>query len=241
MRNRWNIRELEAVTLSASNGSCKERPEYVNVKQAVEEGGVTKQDMNCQGEWNLRTGWRLVVCAGLCGALVWGIVPVAAQNKGVNVSIQGKDGSEAGLVVSAQATAKEVGLPLYPGSRPHQEQGEESSAAKLGLWGSSFGFKLVVLKMESNDSPEKVAAFYKKELARYGKVLNCSEPSKSEKDKGDSSKVLTCGDDKPDAGRLLFKAGTKERQHLVSVKTNGAGSIFQLVYLEARGEEKGSV
>jgi len=44
----------------------------------------------------------------------------------------------------------------------------------MGIWGSSFGFKLAVMKMESNDAPEKIAEFYKKALAKYGTVLNCS-------------------------------------------------------------------
>ncbi|MGC1616333.1 MAG: hypothetical protein WA736_16740 [Candidatus Acidiferrum sp.] len=185
-----------------------------------------------------------LMSAGLCGALSLAGITASGQEKdksGVNVTVTGKDGSEkGGLVISAQATAREVGLPLYPRARTHKEDKDDSSAANLGLWGSSFGFKLVVLKMESNDSPEKVVAFYQKALAKYGKVLNCNDGSKaqSDKDKDDSSKKLTCGDDHPDPGGMLFKAGTKEKQHIVSVKPNGTGCIFHLVYVEARGEEK---
>jgi hypothetical protein len=36
----------------------------------------------------------------------------------------------------------------------------------------------------------------------------------------------------------MFKSGTKEKQHIVGITPNGTGSLFQLVYLEARGEEK---
>jgi hypothetical protein len=110
----------------------------------------------------------------------------------------------------------------------------------MGLWGSTFGFKLVALKMESDDSQEKVAAFYQKALAKYGAVLNCNDSSKaqSDKDKNESSKKLTCGDDHPDPGGMLFKVGSKEKQHLVSVKPNGTGCIFHIVYLEARSEGK---
>jgi len=188
--------------------------------------------------------WKRIglVGAALCGVLSLAAVGATGQDKdksGVNVTVTSKDGSEAGLMVSANATAKEAGLPLYPGAKPAKEDGDGSTAAKLGLWGSSFGFKLVVLKMESNDSPEKVAAFYQKALSKYGSVLNCSDPPKapSDKDKGDSSRKLTCGDDKPDSGGMLFKAGSKEKQHLVSVKPNGTGSSFQLLYLEARSDD----
>jgi hypothetical protein len=181
--------------------------------------------------------------AALCGLVSLTAFSAAGQEKdksGVNVTVTSKDGSEAGLVISAQATAKEAGLPLYPGAIPHKDEKNDSSAANLGLWGSTFGFKLVVLKMESSDSPEKVAAFYQKALAKYGTVLNCSGASKAQgdKDKSNGSNKLTCDDDHADAGEMVFKAGTKEKQHLVSVKPNGTGCIFNLLYIEARSDDK---
>jgi hypothetical protein len=193
----------------------------------------------------LRTkgGPAVLLGSALCGVMSLAAVNVLGQEKdksGVNVTVTGKDGSEAGLIFSAQATAKEAGLPLYPGARPHKDEKDDSSGAKMGLWGSSFGFKLVALKMESDDTQEKVAAFYQKALAKYGTVLNCNDSSKaqSDKDKNESSKKLTCGDDHADPGGMLFKVGSKEKQHLVSVKPNGTGCIFHIVYLEARSEDK---
>jgi hypothetical protein len=185
----------------------------------------------------------VVPCAALGGALIVTSLGMAAQEKdktGVNVTVTGKDGSDVGgLVISAQATAKEAGLPLYPGAKPHKDEKDDSSGAKLGLWGTTFGFKLIALKMESEDSQERVAAYYQKALAKYGTVLNCSDTSKSQadKDKNESSKKLTCGDDHPDPGGMLFKVGSKEKQRIVSVKPNGTGCIFNIVYLEARSDE----
>jgi hypothetical protein len=199
------------------------------------------------GGWEgLRTkgGRAILAGAALCGVVSLAAMGVAGQEKdksGVNVTVTGKDGSDVGgLVISAQASAKEAGLPLYPGARPHKDEKDDSSGAKLGLWGTTFGFKLVAVKMESADSQEKVAAYYQKALAKYGTVLNCSDSSKaqSDKDKNDSSKKLTCGDDHPDPGGMLFKVGSKEKQRIVSVKPNGAGCIFNIVYLEARSEDK---
>jgi hypothetical protein len=138
----------------------------------------------------------------------------------------------AGVVVSGEASAKDVGLPVYPGSRRHKDKDDDSAAANLGLWGGGSGFKLVVLKMESDDSLAKVADFYRKALAKYGKVLDCSQPAPSEADPSKAdSKTLTCGDDKSEKGGMLFKAGTKEKQHLAAVQPNGRGSLYQLVYL----------
>jgi len=150
---------------------------------------------------------------------------------------QDKDG--AGVVFSKQATSKEVGLPVYPGAKAHKDEKDDSPSMQMGLWGSTFGFKLAVMKMESNDTTEKIAEFYKRALAKYGPVLNCSGPSSKAgaKDKGGSSNKLACDDDKPEKGGLVFKAGTKEKQHVVGIQPNGQGSLFQLVYVEARNDD----
>ena len=178
--------------------------------------------------------WRITGFAVL-GLLCVSGIALAAQDK-KELQNQG----DAGLVVSAHATAKEVGLSIYPGARPHKDEGDDSQAAQLGLWGNSFGFKLVVLKMESDDAPDKIATYYRKELARYGKVLDCSNASASpdEKEKSKSSRELTCDDDKPEKGGQVYKAGTKEKQHVVGIQPNGKGTLFQLVYVLARGEQK---
>jgi hypothetical protein len=151
---------------------------------------------------------------------------------------QDKDG--AGVTFSKQATPKEVGVPVYPGAKPHKDEKDDSPSVQMGLWGGSFGFKLAVMKMESNDAPEKIAEFYKKALAKYGTVLNCSESSQkaNARDKSGPSNKLECDDDKPEKGGLVFKAGTKEKQHVVAIQPNGTGSLFQLVYVEARDDEK---
>jgi hypothetical protein len=163
----------------------------------------------------------------------------ARKDKELSVTVQGPE-TDAGLIVSARATAKEVGLPIYPGSIPHKDQDKDndSPAAKLGLWGTSFGFKLVVLKMESKDAPRKVADYYQRALAKYGTVLDCTNAARPHQAKDENSEKLTCADDKPETGGMLFKAGTKEKQHIVGVQPNGTGAVFQLLYVEARGEKK---
>jgi len=147
---------------------------------------------------------------------------------------QDQSGKSAGIYAGADATAKDVGLPIYPGARPHKDKNNDTPMAKFGLWGGSWGVKFALLQMESNDPPDMIAAYYKKALAKYGAVLDCSHPSDSTRDtdKGDSSKKLTCGDDKPDPGEMLFKSGTKDRQHIVGVTPNGTGAVFHLVYLQ---------
>ena len=156
------------------------------------------------------------------------VAPVFSQE-------QEQDKDSAGIIVSGKAGSKDVGLPLYPGSKPAQDGSTDSQAARLGLWGGGSGFKMAVLMMESSDSVDKVAAFYKKALAHYGKVLDCGNPP-SPADQKDFD-ALTCGDDHPAKGGSLFKSGTKEKQHIVSIRPNGKGSLYQLVALNAWNSE----
>ncbi len=182
---------------------------------------------------------RLARLVAFCSVLgVVGLLSASSTRAGGIRGEQDKDG--AGITFSKQATPKEVGLPAYPGARLRKDEKDDSASVQMGLWGGSFGFKLAVMKMESNDTPEKIAEFYKKALAKYGSVLNCSDPSQKAgaKDKAGSSNKLECEDDKPEKGELLFKAGTKEKQHIVAIQPNGQGSRFQMVYLEARGDDK---
>ena len=183
-------------------------------------------------ELGVPCGFAILVLIFLAAA------PLAAQDK----KGSGKTGSDTdqegfGIVASKRAGAKDVGLPLYPGAREHKDKSEDSPAVKFGLWGGNSGFKLAVLKLESNDGPDKVAAFYRKALAKYGRVLDCRGSSKAslENDKGSSE--LGCEDDQPENGELVLKAGTKQEQHVVGIKTEGGLTLFQLVYIMARGSD----
>ena len=141
------------------------------------------------------------------------------------------------LSASQEASAKDIGLPLYPGAKPHQDNNDDSSAVQLGFSGGDSGFHLAVAKFESADAPDKVAAFYRQALAKYGKVLDCSasaKPAGGEQAAAPKGQ-LTCDSDWGKAGEFVYKAGTREKQHVVGVQPEGNHSTFQLVYLMQRG------
>ncbi len=187
------------------------------------------------GVWDYGFRSLYVLQIFVLGLLVLAALPAVAQEK----KTSSKDEFSIGLSASKQASAREIGLPLYPGAREHKDKSDDSPAVQLGMWAGSSGFKLVVLKMASDDAIEKVAAFYRKALAKYGKVLNCdgSSGTASGKGKSDSSNELSCEDDRPQGGGLLLKAGTKQKQHIVGIRPNGNHSLFQLIYVETRGGE----
>ena len=188
--------------------------------------------------WN-RVAGRHTGCR-LFGVVIFGLfflaaLPLGAQDKkdsGKNDSDTDQEGF--GIVASKRAGAKDVGLPLYPGAREHKDKSEDSPAVKFGLWGGNSGFKLAVVKLESNDGPDKVAAFYRKALKKYGKVLDCTGSWKATVG---NSNELGCEDEHPENGELVLKAGTKQEQHLVGIKSSGGLTQFQLVYVMTRGSE----
>ncbi|HEU5451832.1 MAG TPA: hypothetical protein VFU76_07605 [Terriglobales bacterium] len=152
-------------------------------------------------------------------------LPLCAQdsNKGFSLS------------ASKEASAKDIGLPLYPGAKPHKDNNDDSSAVQLGFSGGDAGFRLAVAKFESEDAPDKVAAFYRQALAKYGKVLDCSASAKTANGEQAPKGQLSCGDDWGKPGEFVYKVGTREKQHVVGVQPDGNHSTFQLVYLMQHG------
>jgi hypothetical protein len=182
---------------------------------------------------------RHAVRAALFFVLIAAAVPLVAQDTKDSSSQQSSsDNDSVGFNLGKNASAKDVGLPIYPGARRHKDDSNDSSGLNMGLWGGSTGFKLFVLKMESPDAPEKVAAFYRKALAKYGTVLDCSNASATtSSDDAKNSNKLTCDDEKPKPHEISLKAGTKDKQHAVGVEPNGSGTTLQLVYVETKGTD----
>jgi hypothetical protein len=185
------------------------------------------------------TRGRYFLGIALLSLLLAAARPLATQEpKDSGAKQSSTDNDSIGFNLGKNASAKDVGLPIYPGARRHKDDSNDRSALNMGLWGGSTGFKLFVLKMETTDAPEKVAAFYRRALAKYGTVLDCSNASaaaSSEDEK--SSKKLDCEGEKPKRGEISLKAGTKEKEHLVGIEPNGSGTIFQLVYIETNGTD----
>lgn len=134
------------------------------------------------------------------------------------------------LKVTDQAQVADVGLPEYPGAKPYKEPGETSSGANIGVSAGAFGFKVAALELSSSDRPEKVAAFYRKALSKYGPVLDCSTGPAKSKPTG----VLTCDADDPDSHEIVYKAGTDDNQRIVVIDPHGDGTRFSLVHVDTR-------
>jgi hypothetical protein len=148
----------------------------------------------------------------------------------------GSKGVEGHFILSEQATAADTGLPTYPGSKAYTD-GDDSNSANIALSTSLFGFKVVAMNLESADKPERVAAFYRQALSKYGKVLECSNTADAGK-QPESTGVLTCESDEPGSHSVVYKVGTDENQRIVAIKPHGSGTRFDLVHLDIRGKSK---
>jgi hypothetical protein len=154
-----------------------------------------------------------------------------------------------GIHVRKGADVRDTGLPVYPGARekPVTKSGEEKSA-NVNINGPGFGLKVVAVEFLSADAPEKVVAYYRDQLKRYGSVLECHTNNDDplgnydiheRHDGKKDSNELRCDHD--NAGKNLeLKVGTQDNQHIVSIKPqdNGNGTDFALVYVQTRGGKK---
>jgi hypothetical protein len=172
----------------------------------------------------------------LSALLAW---PASAQDSDKSDKPLDVTSSVGDLHVGKDADAKKAGLPLYPGARP--ERNKDNDPLNLGILTESFGFKLVVAKYESDDPAEKILAYYKDKMKKYGKVLEChnkNDNSGFHSDKNDDrDQPLKCEGDNNGPVREL-KVGTEGNAHIVSIESSDKdkGTTFAIVYVRSRGK-----
>lgn len=136
-----------------------------------------------------------------------------------------------GLQGHGRTEAADVGLPVYAGAVPYAESEGDKLAVTLGAWAGKFGMRLDALKFRTSASPERVAAFYAKAMARYGDVLDCRDPAARVKPPKDSDK-LSCESSEPKAGDYEYRVGTAKAFRVVSVKRDGERTRFDIARIE---------
>lgn len=142
-------------------------------------------------------------------------------------------------VRSDQTTAADLGMPVYPGATlSTDDQGGKSADVHLGF--GDFQLRVKVVRYWTPDSQAKVLAFYKKEMGRFGDVLECQghhavgSPSVTSeglrcKESGEHQ-VQVNG--MPDESGLTLLAGSKHHQHIVAFQKPGHGTSFALIELQ---------
>jgi hypothetical protein len=137
-------------------------------------------------------------------------------------------------VHEGQTDVKNTGLNLYPGARARKDSDDESHSANVNISSSLFGVKVVAMNFESDDAPDKVLAFYRKDMGKYGKVLDCTGGFTLSFHHHDKDDPVTCGaDDSGHGYKEELKVGTENNQRIMAIKPADKGSVFTLVYVRA--------
>jgi len=179
---------------------------------------------------SLSSHWlSLIALAGVLLACLCGC-KVQKQGEGANkkVDIETPVGS---LHVNTDVDPRDTGLAVYPGAVRAAEDAGSKHAANLSLGNSLFGVKVVAIKYHSDDPPDKLLDFYRKQLKAFGDVSECGGSVTFVR----GSVVCKTGGT---PGETNLVTGTEERHHAVSVKPDGKGSTFELVYIQTRGEKE---
>jgi hypothetical protein len=144
-----------------------------------------------------------------------------------------------GLHVRAGDTsAADVGLPAYPGAQiVPDKDGDKSADVHFGF--GEWQFRVKAVHYETSDPQDRVVAFYRKAMGRYGDVIEChgDQPAGSP---AMTREGLSCSDDKgnshvhvDDDSSLSLRAGSRHHQHIFALdKNHGAETRFSLVELQ---------
>jgi hypothetical protein len=141
------------------------------------------------------------------------------------------------------AVQDEIGLSAYPGARPEKHEDKDGGSADVKMAFGSFQMRVTAMSFRTDDPPEKVEAFYRDGMKRYGDVIVCRSDGSDEDAR--TAGGLTCDDRKgvhlkvnERAGRskVELKAGSEQHQHIVSIDPDGGGTKFGLVALDLPGK-----
>lgn len=135
---------------------------------------------------------------------------------------------------------KETGMALYPGAqvKSSSSDGDDADSANVNISSSLFGLKLAVLKYQTSDPPNKVLDFYRKDMSRYGKVIDCTSGFTMAFHRHERDAEVTCNDHHSDHDyRQELKVGTENNQRIVAVKPSGKGTEFVMVYVRAHDDK----
>lgn len=180
----------------------------------------------------------LALATGIAGCRIH--VDKDADGKEKNVQVDTPFG---GVHVNTdQLTAADLGLPVYPGAEVVKDKDHDKSA-DVNMGFGEWTLRVRAVNYATLDSQDKVTAFYKKALGRYGDVITC-QGNAPVGTPTTTSEGLTCDenthgnvqiDDKDygSHGGFQLKAGSKRHQHIIGFQDTANGKTrFALVALD---------
>lgn len=190
---------------------------------------------------------RKAICLLLGAALATGIagcrIHVDRDANGQEKNVQ-VDTPFGGVHVNTdQISAADLGLPVYPGAEIVKDKDHDKSA-DVNMGFGEWTLRVRAVNYATPDAQDKVTAFYKKALARYGDVITCQGNAPVGTPTA-TSEGLTCNDDNNHGnvkidekdfgshGGFQLKAGSKRHQHILGFQDPEDGKTrFALVALD---------
>jgi hypothetical protein len=137
-----------------------------------------------------------------------------------------------------EADTSAIGLTAYPGAVPvKDDNGKDNDAANINMSFGSFHLGVKAASFQTADKQDKVLAFYRKDLAKFGDVIECKgsttigQPTRT-------SQGLTCNEaehnhiSNGDSDNIELRAGSQQHQHIVGVEPKDGGTKIGLVALD---------
>lgn len=193
----------------------------------------------------MRAKWTRMTAAAVMTVLAMAVVSgcrVENDKHGDNQNVKIATPFGGMTVKTNDATVMEsLGLPLYPGAELVKKKDNDDGAADVNLSFGKFQLRVKAASYRTPDAPDKVAAFYRKALGRFGDVIECQDhhpvgtPART-------AEGLTCEDNDDHVHRtgdatakMELKAGSKQHQHIVAIDPEGSGTKMGLVALDLPG------
>lgn len=162
-----------------------------------------------------------------------------ADGKNENVKIATPFG---GMSVKTDQAAVEGGLGLtaYPGAVQVNKDNGSDEAADINMSFGSFHLGVKAISYTTPDAPDKVLAFYRKDMARFGTVILCVN-GRASGTPNHTSDGLTCEEHNSKVkiddvkAQQELRAGSKQHQHIVTIESKAGGTKFGLVALDLPG------
>ena len=133
-----------------------------------------------------------------------------------------------------------LGLTPYPGAVAVHKK-DDDGAVNMHIGFGNFKLGVRALELQTVDGQDKVLAFYRKDMNRYGAVITCrgtrtiGEPARTAEGLDCDSKNHGNEDEDPQ-----LRAGSPQHQHIVSVKSEDGGTRIALVALDLPGDSRQS-
>jgi hypothetical protein len=135
-----------------------------------------------------------------------------------------------------------VGLSVYPGAvQVKKENGKDDGAADINMSFGSFHLGVKAISYRTPDSPDKILAFYRQDMAHFGSVILCKGTT-AVGTPDHTQDGLTCDKEKgnnihvdDDRSQEELKAGSKQHQHIVAIQTENGSTKIGLIALDLPG------